>query len=43
MQVVYSEEGLLHNPLKEITGGVIKDYVGKKKKKKRKVLYSSTE
>ncbi|CAO3625957.1 unnamed protein product [Mucor hiemalis] len=27
MQVVYSDDGLLHNPLTEVTGGVIKAYV----------------
>lgn len=28
MQVVYSDDGLLHNPLNEVTGGVVKAYVG---------------
>lgn len=32
MQVVYSDDGLLHNPLNEMTGGEWKPYVGKKKK-----------
>lgn len=29
MQVVYCDDGLLHNPLNEMTGGEWKAYVGK--------------
>lgn len=29
MQVVYSDDELLHNPLNEMTGGEWKPYVGK--------------
>lgn len=31
MQVVYCDDGLLHNPLHEMTGGKWKAYVGKGK------------
>lgn len=29
MQVVYSADGLLHDPSMEITGGYVKKYLGK--------------
>lgn len=28
MQVVYSADGLLHNPSMEVTGGYVKKYLG---------------